>query len=130
MHRSINLAILLVLIIAMPSQAVEQAGEARLDEVEQRGKNIMPFSLEQTQHIFTKTENGGVQPVIVKDSSNTGQIEMIQAHLLLISQDFAQGDFSAPMSIHGENMPGLAKLRSAEPGQINIEYKKLDNGAQ
>jgi hypothetical protein len=130
MHRVTGLFIVTMLFVITPVQAVEPASEARLDEVAHHGEKVMPFSLDQTTHIFTKTENGGVQQVIVKEISNTEQIKMIKTHLLQISQEFAQGNFSAPMSIHGENMPGLAKLRQAELGQIKIEYKELSNGAQ
>lgn len=90
----------------------------------------MPFSLEQTTHIFARTEKGGVQQVIVKEISNTEQVKLVQAHLSKISHEFAQGDFSDPTRIHGEDMPGLAELRKAKPGEIKVRYKELSNGAQ
>jgi len=52
----------------------QPANPERLNEVTQRGMHVMPFNLKQTQHIFTKTETGGVQQVIVKDPSNSKQI--------------------------------------------------------
>ena len=113
------------LFIAASAQAVEKASDDRLDEVVQRGSTVMPFNLDQTTHIFSKTEQGGLQQVIVKDSSNAEQIKLIRAHLSKISTEFIQGDFSNPIKIHGENMPGLAALRTAKPGQINIVYKEL-----
>jgi len=111
-------------------QAVENASEDRLEKVAKRGAHVMPFSLEQTTHIFSKTEKGGLQQVIVKDSSNAEQIKLIREHLSKISQEFIQGDFSDPAKIHGEDMPGLAELRTATPGQIKIVYKELPNGAE
>lgn len=119
-----------VLFIAVSAQAAEKASEERLDEVAKRGAHVMPFSLEQTTHIFSKTEQGGVQQVIVKDSSNVEQIKLIRQHLAKISQEFRQGDFSNPAKIHGEDMPGLAELKMATPGRINIVYKELPNGAE
>jgi hypothetical protein len=116
--------------MAVSVQAVEKASDARLDEVARRGAHVMPFDLGQTTHIFTKTEKGGIQQVIVKESSNAGQIKLIRAHLLKISREFMQGDFSDPAKIHGENMPGLAELRKAKQGLIRIEYKELAEGAQ
>ena len=56
----------------------QPAGPERLNEVTQRGVHVMPFDLKQTQHIFTKTETGGVQQVIVKDPNNSKQIELIR----------------------------------------------------
>jgi hypothetical protein len=101
-----------------------------LDEVERRGLQVMPFSLEQTMHIFTKTDRGGIQQVVAKEDADADQIGLIRAHLSEISRQFAQGDFSAPAKIHGEDMPGLPALRAASPGQIKIEYEDLENGGQ
>jgi hypothetical protein len=118
------------LFMAVSVQAVEKVSEDRLDEVAKRGAHVMPFSLEQTTHVFSKTEKGGVQQVIVKNSSNAEQIKLIREHLSKISQEFIQGDFSDPAKIHGKGMPGLAELRTATPGQIKIVYKELPNGAE
>lgn len=122
--------ILSILLLGLPVQANEKADEARLDEVARRGAQVMPFSLEQTTHIFTKTEKGGLQQIIVKDIANTGQIRLIRDHLGKISGEFAGGNFHDPLEIHGEDMPGLAEMRKAGAGQIKVEYKELTNGAQ
>ncbi len=90
----------------------------------------MPFDLEKTIHIFTKTNEGGIQQVIAKDKSDSKQIRLIRKHLLEISVEFSQGDFSQPAQIHGDDMPGLSALKSAQVGQITIEYKELPDGAQ
>ncbi len=130
MLKLISLTLLLALLIPVSAQAAEKASDAGQDEVARRGAHVMPFDLEQTTHIFIKTEKGGIQQVIVKESSNTGQIKLIRAHLLKISREFMQGDFSDPAKIHGENMPGLAELRKAKPELIRIDYKELAEGAQ
>jgi hypothetical protein len=118
------------LLTAGPVAASEKAAESRLDEVQRRGAQVMPFSLEQTTHIFTKTATGGIQQVIAKEKSNAEQIGLIQVHLAEIARQFAQGDYSAPAKVHGEDMPGLRALRAAKPGQIRIEFKELIDGAQ
>ncbi|MGJ0516036.1 MAG: aspartate carbamoyltransferase [Methylomicrobium sp.] len=118
------------LLMAASALAADKATENRLDEVAKRGAHVMPFSLEQTTHIFSKTEKGGLQQVIVKNNSNTGQIGLIRQHLSKISQEFMRGDFSDPAMIHDEDMPGLAELRKAPPGRIKIVYKELPNGAK
>jgi hypothetical protein len=130
MLKPLSLSIWAMLIIAVSVQAVEKESEARLDEVARRGAQVMPFSLEQTTHIFTKTEKGGLQQVVVKDISNAEQIKLIRDHLSTISSEFARGDFSDPSTIHGEDMPGLAELKKARSGQIKVEYEELTNGAQ
>jgi len=108
----------------------ETASPERLNEVTQRGMHVMPFDLKQTQHIFNKTETGGLQQVIVRNPPNPQQVELIRQHLSKIAQEFTRGDFSNPAKIHGEGMPGLAELRKAEPGQLHVDYKELENGAE
>jgi len=120
----------IVLLVTIPAYAVEKASERRLDEVVQRGSHVMPFVLEQTTHVFSKTATGGVQQVIVKDPVNAEQIKLIRDHLTKISHEFQQGDFSNPAKIHGDTMPGFDELRKTKPNQIDIAYKELPDGAE
>ena len=71
-----------------------------------------------------------MQQVIVKDPDNAEQIKLIRGHLAKISHEFQKGDFSNPAKIHGDTMPGLDELHKAKPGQINVVYKELPDGAQ
>lgn len=116
-----------------PAQTVnanEKASEARLDEVALQGRHVMPFDLEQTTHVFTKTEQGGIQQVVVNNKTNTAQIKLIREHLSKISHEFKQGNFSNPAKVHGEDMPGLDALRKAKPWQLKIDYQELADGAE
>jgi hypothetical protein len=110
--------------------AIEPADEKWLDEVAERGAHVMPFDLEKTVHIFSKTANGGIQQVIAKDKSDAAQIKLIRDHLLEISEEFSRGDFAKPEHIHGQTMQGLAVLKTAGPDQLKIEYLELPDGAQ
>lgn len=130
MLKRFTIPFLIVLFAAMPAHAVEKADEKRLKEVAERGAHVMPFDLEKTTHVFSKTAKGGVQQVIAKDKSDKEQISLIRAHLSEISGEFRQGDFSKPAKIHGETMPGLAELKTAKAGEIKIEYTELSDGAQ
>ena len=123
-------SLLIALLVTTPGYAAEKASEQRLDEIAQRGSHVMPFNLEQTTHIFSKTTNGGVQQVLVNDPANVEQIKLIREHLTKIAHEFQQGDFSNPAKIHGDTMPGLEELRKAKPNQIDIVYKELPNGAE
>ena len=102
----------------------------RQAEVAQRGKDVMPFSLAATTHIFTKTAQGGVQQVVVKDASDAEQVQLTRLHLREIREQFLKGDFSGPTRIHGQHMPGLAELKAAGSGQIGIAYADLKDGAE
>jgi hypothetical protein len=113
----------------VPSSAVA-ADPERQAEVSARGAQVMPFGLSATTHVFTKTAVGGMQQVIVKDSKDARQIQLIRQHLSDIAQRFARGDFSAPTEIHGEHMPGLADLKKAKTGEITVHYQDLVDGGQ
>lgn len=102
---------------------------SRQGEVAERGAKVMPFDLEQTRHVFEKLDDGGLQRVVAKDRSYKEQIPLIQAHLKEESEKFRRGDFSDPAKIHGEDMPGLAELKSGA-GKIEVVYTPLPDGAQ
>lgn len=118
-------AVLLGLPLAAPAaDAQRQADVARL------GADVMPFSLKATTHVFTKTADGGTQRVVAKKAGNGHQVKLVREHLRAIQAEFLKGDFSGPMHIHGAEMPGLAELKAARPGQVAIDYKDVDAGAE
>jgi hypothetical protein len=102
----------------------------RQAEVAQRGAEVMPFSIKATTHIFTKSDDGGNQQVIAKNPADSVQIRLIRKHLREIQTQFQRGDFSGPARTHGADMPGLAQLRAAKPGQISIAYKDIEGGGE
>ncbi|WP_228720046.1 aspartate carbamoyltransferase [Methylococcus geothermalis] len=112
------------------SAPAEEASAQRLDEVAKRGARVMPFDLDKTTHIFSKTAQGGIQQVVAKKEADAEQIRLIRNHLAEIAGKFAHGDFAAPARIHGEDMPGLAELRRAAPGSLRVKYGVLARGAQ
>ena len=130
MNKFLIASFLLASALSIPIYALEKADDQRLDEVAERGSHVMPFDLEKTVHIFSKTDSGGVQQVIVKDKSDVEQINLIRSHLSEIAEAFKQGNFSNPEKIHGASMPGLAELKAAKSGQLEIMYKELPDGAE
>jgi hypothetical protein len=105
------------------------AADSRQETVAQRGPAVMPFDLSATTHIFTKTSTGGIQKVVAKRANDTEQIGLIRQHLREITQQFAQGNFSGPAHIHGDDMPGLAKLKTAGPTAMQLQYRDVEGGA-
>jgi hypothetical protein len=116
-------AILLLAGCASPTHSGHQA------MIHDMGHRVMPFELSKTQHIFEMTDNGGIQQVIVKNSSDKEQIRPIQEHLQHLATEFRAGDFSTPASLHGADMPGLKEL-AAGAARIKVEYAALPNGGQ
>lgn len=102
---------------------------ARQKEIAQRGADVMPFSLAATTHIFTKTADGGTQRVVTKHP-DAKQTALIRRHLAVIARRFSTGDFGAPEQIHGNDMPGLADLRTAQPGELTIGYRDVRDGGE
>lgn len=127
------LLILIVLSLALsacaPIAPGSQSISTRQAEVAKRGTQVMPFDLEQTTHVFTPRDDGGLQQVVAKEGADSEQIDLIRAHLLAEAENFRAGNFSDPSKIHGEEMPGLATLQ-AHNGRIEVHYSKLPDGAQ
>ncbi|RZF26202.1 aspartate carbamoyltransferase [Paraburkholderia sp. UYCP14C] len=98
-------------------------------DIAQHGAEVMPFSLAATTHIFTKTSDGGIQQVVAR-GHDSKQVALIQRHLAAIARQFSMGDFEAPETIHGKDMPGLATLRTAQPGSLKIHYRDLPDGGE
>lgn len=102
----------------------------RQAEVSKLGREVMPFTLAATTHIFAKSETGGTRQVVAKAAGDETQIQLIRQHLQDIRAQFLKGDFSGPTHIHGQNMPGLAELKEVEPGQFSIDFNDLKDGAE
>ena len=62
---------------------------------------VMPFDITKTVHVFTMTESGGIERVIVKDKRDREQVMLIQQHLRKEAARFGEGDYSDPASLHG-----------------------------
>ena len=84
--------------------------EPRQEEIAARGAEVMPFDLEETTHIFQKTETGGVKKVVADDTNDAEQITLIREHLEEEAAAFRRFDLSVPSEIHVEEMPVLEDL--------------------
>ena len=89
----------------------------------------MPFDFNNTHHAFEQNATGGVGTVWALDPKDTTQIGLIRSHLRSVATKFAAGDFSAPMAIHGDKMPGVSALSAGANG-LKVEYAELPDGAE
>ncbi|NML16369.1 aspartate carbamoyltransferase [Azohydromonas caseinilytica] len=127
----IRTALVLGLIAATTLPVTAQnADSARIADVARRGVEVMPFDLRATVHVFTKLDQGGVQRVAARDPGDQAQVRLVREHLQDLRSRFLRGDFSGPTHIHGQDMPGLATLRQAAPGQLLIAYQDVPGGAE
>ena len=107
----------------------EDGLKARQEDVAERGALVMPFDLEATTHVFTRTDEGGVQTVVSDDASDQEQIALIRGHLRDEVAAFKTGDFGDPATIHGHEMPGLATLEDSS-GKLTITYRDTPAGGE
>jgi hypothetical protein len=103
--------------------------EVRQAYIHERGATVMPFDLNRTTHSFTKTAEGGLQQIKVKNPQDTEQIQLIRTHLKKEAALFAQGNFADPATLHGNAMPGLSILQDSK-GKLKVEFADLPDGAQ
>jgi hypothetical protein len=103
----------LVLVVAAVWVAAGSDGPSERQQlVAELGADVMPFDLDVTTHRFEPTATGGVQTVVADDPSDADQVDLVRQHLRTEQARFTRGDFSDPMTIHGEDMPGVATLEA------------------
>ncbi len=119
-----------LLLLAVAPAFGQTADSSRQEAIRERSADVMPFDMNATTHIFTKTPEGGTQRVVVKSPGDTKQTALIRRHLKSIADRFARGDFDAPTDVHGAQMPGLAALKAAVPGELHVRYRDLKSGAE
>jgi hypothetical protein len=119
-----------LMVLAVAPAFGQTADPSRQEAVRERSAGVMPFDMNATTHIFTKTLEGGVQRVVVKSRGDTRQTALVRRHLKDIADRFARGDFGAPTDVHGVEMPGLAVLKAAVPGELQVRYRDLQTGAE
>lgn len=102
---------------------------ARQQDVSERGSLVMPFDLEATTHVFTPTDEGGLQSVVADDLADEDQVTLIRSHLRDEVAAFKEGDFGDPATIHGHEMPGLSVLES-NSDKLTITYRDLPAGGE
>jgi hypothetical protein len=103
--------------------------ESRQAHIHHMGHHVMPFEMSRTTHVFQMTQTGGILRVVAKDPKDTNQIQLVQQHLNHEAGRFRKGDFSAPATLHGQDMPGLRELAKGA-ARLSVRYTALPNGAQ
>lgn len=103
--------------------------QQRVDGVNERGDHAMGFSHEKTTHHFRLTADGGAIEVTANDPKDTASQEQIRTHLSHITKMFKEGDFSAPMFIHGEAPTGVPTMKRLKV-DINYTFETIELGAR
>ena len=98
-------------------------------DMNSRGEHVMGFSQEQTTHHFELTYDGGVIDVRANDVNDTASRDEIRSHFRHIAQMFAEGNFDAPMLVHGTEIPGIATMKQRKD-QLHWQYEETPRGAR
>lgn len=132
-QNQIVIGVLIVLALSIVVFSINKQNQdvtpERQQMIHEQGMNVMPFSLDKTEHIFKKTETGGTQRVVVRDANYTDDLQLIRMHLQMEARNFSQGNFSDPTSLHGESMAGLSVLR-VNFSKMKVIYSEIENGAK
>lgn len=103
--------------------------QTQQEHVHSMAHDVMPFDVSKTTHIFTMTDEGGVERVVVKDKREADQIALIRQHLRKEAARFQRGDYSDPAALHGATMPGLEELQAGAK-RIRVKYSDVRDGGE
>ena len=78
--------------------------------INEHGDDVMGFSHEKTTHHFELNYEGGAIDVRANDVRDTQSRDQICSHFRHIAQMFADGNFNAPILVHGVAVPGTATM--------------------
>jgi hypothetical protein len=117
------IAILMLASLAVAQDSQHQQG------VQARGDQAMGFSHEMTTHHFLLTKDGGVIEAEADNPNDQASRDAIRQHLEHIAKLFSEGDFNAPMFIHGQTPPGVPTMKRLKD-QITYRAQPTGRGAE
>jgi hypothetical protein len=118
----------LILLMWVSVQATQTQTDSQHDSMMQRGDHVMGFSHDKTTHHFELFKDGGEIAVTANDSKDQASIDQVRMHLGHIAKMFADGNFNAPMLVHGTTPPGTATMTQLKD-QIHYDFTDVDRGA-
>lgn len=90
---------------------------------------VQMFDPRMTTLTLRRTETGGVEAVVVRDTSDATQVELVRARVRDQMAEFQRGDHQDPAKAHGMVMPGSRELEAAY-AEVDAEYADLPAGGQ
>lgn len=93
-----------------------------------RGAEAMGVDQYTSSHVFEPLPDGG-RIVLQRDVPDSAGVEAIRAHMRLIAERFAAGDFAIPGSVHAQAVPGTAVM-AARRDRITYTADTLPRGGE
>lgn len=112
MKTFVRIAILAGLAAPLSAQTTPTPGADHHAAVNERGDHVMGFDHDKTTHHFRLTQSGGVIEVSANDPNDRESRDAIRQHMGHIVKMFSEGDFNAPMLIHGQVPPGVPEMKT------------------
>jgi hypothetical protein len=128
MRHAISLLLAIAAAAGASAQQPAPASHQHAD-VNRRGSEVMGFDQEKTVHHFYLYADGGAIDVSVKNAADTTSLDAIRSHLPHIAMMFEQGNFEAPMLVHGTTVPGTADMARLKP-QLAFTYAERPTGGR
>lgn len=98
-------------------------------QMNHRGAQVMGFDQDKTSHHFFLHDDGGAIDVSVKDAADRTNLDAIRAHLPHIVVMFGEGNFEAPMTVHGTTVPGTPEMKKVKD-TITWKYEETARGGR
>ena len=99
-----------------------------MTQMMQRGNLSMGFDQSKIAHEFSTTKNGGQIKITALDEKDNNTINQIKSHTRDIQNDFTEGNFTKPLFIHAESVPGTDAM-TQNKDQIQYKIQDLKNGS-
>jgi hypothetical protein len=93
----------------------------------ERGDIAMGFDQNKITHNFRSTPTGGEIVITALNANDTVTSEQLKNHALAIQVDFSKGNFTKPLFIHAEEVPGT-KVMTEKKDLIRYSIQNLENG--
>jgi hypothetical protein len=114
----------------VPQHPKPSAGSMKgthMGEMNKRGDRVMGFDHGKTTHHFRLLPEGGVIEVAANDPKDIASRDQIRMHLTHIASMFANGNFEAPMLIHGQTPSGVPVMKTLR-AEIKYQFEETANG--
>jgi len=96
--------------------------------VQSRGKDVMGVDQYTSQHVFESRPDGGRIELQRQENDSAG-VAQIRRHLGEVVDQFRRGDFSAPFTVHAQEVPGT-RVMAAKGDRIRYTVRNLSRGGE
>ena len=124
-----HISLLVLTLITVPTGQQAQPAEQAQQGVNERGAHVMGFDQDATAHHFRLHSDGGAIDIAAKDRGDAKNRDAIRSHLPHIVSMFGDGNFSAPMLIHDQDVPGTKTMTELK-NRIRFVYVETPGGGR